>query len=200
MKPSRTDWQPQHNVTIHSPIESGRSLVKNHPQYNDAKAGDYQAALQVVNDTIDNTKIGKLKTAFSVFKPVLASVHAYEEAGVNAIPEAFAEVISARTGFKIDNNIVQINVVGHTKANGFKRMARQALFDGEVNNGENYILVDDFIGQGGTLANMKGYIESKGGKVIGCIALTGKPHSAKLALESETLAELRSKHGILEQW
>jgi hypothetical protein len=38
---------------------------------------------------------------------------------------------------------------------------------------------------GGTLANMRGYIESEGGKVLAAASLTGKPHSAKLALSSE---------------
>lgn len=60
-----------------------------------------------------------------------------------------------------------MNVVGHTGANGFLRLARQAVFDGEVIAGAEYLLVDDFIGQGGTLANLKGYIESSGGIVLG---------------------------------
>ena len=57
------------------------------------------------------------------------------------------------------------------------------------------MLVDDFVGMGGALANLKGYIESKGGKVLAAVCLTGKPHSAKLALSAERLQELRSKHG-----
>ena len=63
------------------------------------------------------------------------------------------------------------------------------------------MLVDDFVGMGGTLANLRGYIESQGGKVLAAVSLTGKPHSAKLALSSERLQELRGKHGTeLENW
>ena len=48
---------------------------------------------------------------------------------------------------------------------------------------------------------LQGYIESKGGKVLAAVSLTGKPHSAKLALSPERLHELRSKHGSeLETW
>ena len=39
-----------------------------------------------------------------------------------------------------------------------------------------------------------------GGRVVGAIALTGKPYSAKLALSDEQLGELRHKHGGLENW
>ena len=48
-----------------------------------------------------------------------------------------------------------------------------------------YFLVDDFIGQGGTLTNLRGFVESHGAKVIGATALTGKGYSAKLSLGVE---------------
>lgn len=97
--------------------------------------------------------------------------------------------------------MLQTNVVSHTGADGFSRLARQAEFDGDIQPGREYVLVDDFVGMGGTLANMKGYVESRGGKVVAAVSLTGKPHSAKLALTGQRLNELRSKHGTeLENW
>ena len=61
--------------------------------------------------------------------------------------------------------------------------------------------MDDFVGMGGTLANLRGYIEEQGGRVIAAVTLTGKPYSAKLALDKEQLQELRNKHGKeLETW
>ena len=96
---------------------------------------------------------------------------------------------------------MQTNVVSHTGADGFGRLARQPIFDGEVISGTEYVLVDDFVGQGGTLANLRGYIESKGGRVLAAVTLTGKPHSAKLTLEKAQLEELRHKHGKeFEKW
>jgi hypothetical protein len=41
-------------------------------------------------------------------------------------------------------------------ADGFKRLANQALFSGTVVPGQWYFVVDDFVGQGGTLANLIG--------------------------------------------
>jgi hypothetical protein len=60
--------------------------------------------------------------------------------------------------------------------------------------------VDDFIGQGGTLANLRGHILRQGGHVLGATALTGKDYSARLASTDEQIVELRSKHGHLENW
>jgi hypothetical protein len=133
--------------------------------------------------------------------PTLVSAHAYEREGVNAIPEILADELSKALGWPVDSAVLQINVVAHTGADGFSRLARQAEFAGTIQRGCEDVLVDDFVGMGGTLANLRGYIESNGGKVLAAICLTGKPHSAKLALTPERLHELRVKHGTkLENW
>ena len=112
-----------------------------------------------------------------------------------------ADELGRRMAVKVDSSIVQTNFVGHTGADGFKRLSAQAAFDGTVDPDVEYILVDDFIGQGGTLANLKGFIETNGGKVVGATVLTGKPYSAKIAPSRDQLALLRNKHGHeLEDW
>ena len=63
------------------------------------------------------------------------------------------------------------------------------------------LVVDDFVGQGGTLANLIGFIRSQGGRVLGATVLTGKPYSAKLAPDESQIQALRAKHGPdLEKW
>lgn len=120
---------------------------------------------------------------------------------MNAIPEAFADAMGALLDWPVDRNIVQCNIVGHTGAGGFERMARQASFDGQVVPGSSYVLVDDVIGMGGTLANLRGYILAHGGEVLAAVALTGKPYSARLAASREQLDELRHRHGqAIEDW
>ena len=120
---------------------------------------------------------------------------------MNAIPEVFADRLGQLLDWPLDKGVVQVNVVSHTGANGFWRLARQAEFDGLVRPGHPYVLVDDFVGMGGTLANLRGHIESNGGRVLAAVSLTGKPHSAKLALSAERLKDLRAKHGQeLENW
>lgn len=182
-------------------IHAAETAVKKHPRYNEAKSGDSEAAIDLVLATISDEQVENLRVLLDGRKPLLASAHAYEAEGVNAIPEAFADELAQRLNLVVDSGIVQTNVVAHTGANGFGRLARQPFFEGAVTNGQDYVLVDDFVGMGGTLANLRGYIEAQGGKVIGAVTLTGKPYSAKLALDEAQLHELRKTHGTeLETW
>jgi len=153
-------------------------------------------------DTLSAEAVQRFLDLVGVEQPFLASAHAFERDGVNAIPEALADELAQRTGLPVDGSIVQTNIVGHTGADGFSRLARQALFAGSVVNGAAYVMVDDFIGQGGTLANLRGHIESNGGRVIAAVVLTGKPYSSKLSLSTDQLTALRIKHHgeNLETW
>ncbi len=193
----RTPWNSFPTVVIHAP----ELLVKKHPAYVSAKSGDAEAAFTLVRDTLAPRAVQLLQDLLAGRRPILASVHAFERTGVNAIPEALADELGQQLGLSVDGALVQVNVVGHTGANGYARMARQAVFDGPVVPGAEYLLVDDFIGQGGTLANLKSHIELNGGKVIGATVLTGKPYSSVLEPTSEQLGALKAKHGQeLENW
>ena len=196
-KPYRCDWDCFPDVVLHA----GETAVKKHPEYAAAKSGDSDAAFDLVNDLVSESAITEVIKIAGDRRPFLVSAHAYEQSGVNAIPEVLSDRLSERTGFPIESSIVQVNVVRHTGANGFARLARQALFEGSVTPGADYFLVDDFVGQGGTLANLRGFIEFHGGNVVGATSLTGRSDSAKIALEEQQLAELRSHHGKeLEDW
>ena len=195
--PPRTKWGTFPDVVIYA----AESAVKQHPAYQAAKSGDDGAATDLVLDNFSLEKTQELDALVGNRTPTLVSAHAVERGGVNAIPEVFAMRLGEVLGWPVDGGIVQANVVGHTSADGFWRMARQAEFQGMVTPGCEYVLVDDFVGMGGTLANLKGYIESNGGHVLAAVALTGKPHSARLAPTAERLRELRTKHGKeLENW
>ncbi|MEQ1564030.1 MAG: phosphoribosyltransferase [Myxococcota bacterium] len=197
VKPTRAPWGSLPDVVIEAAIPP----VKGHPDYAAAKAGDADAAVRLVAATFDQTTVAVLGSWAGQRPVILLPVHALEETGVNAIPLAFAEELGRRLGWPVSTGVVQTNVVGHTGASGYARLARQALFEGEVEPGADHVLVDDFIGQGGTLANLRGHVLAARGGVVGAAVLTGKLHSAKLALSPETLDELRRKHGPdLEGW
>lgn len=186
-------------------ILAAESHVMQHTLYTAAKSGDAAAAARVVQSLVLAEGIDQARALVTQHcgsgAPVLASAHAYEREGVNAIPAALAELLRERLGLAVETGIVQTNVVSHTGADGWGRLARQAAFDGAVEPGREYVLVDDFVGQGGTLANLRGHILAGGGKVCAAIVLTGKPYSATLAPSKEQLDELRQRHANgLEQW
>lgn len=195
--PPRTPWNRFPDVLIHA----SESTVKKHPAYEAAKSGDDVAATHLVLTCLNLAQVVALNQLVAGKRPTLVSAHAMERHGVNAIPEVFADELGRLLSWPVDTGIVQTNVVSHTGANGFWRLARQAEFDGTVQAGCDYVLVDDFVGMGGTLANLKGHIETLGGNVLAAVALTGKTHSAKLAPTPERLNELRKRHGTeFENW
>ena len=198
--PPRVAWRDFPDAVL----LADETRTKRHPAYSAAKAGDTAAATNLVHALVDETGISavrRLLGTVEAVQPLLVSAHAYERDGFNAIPAALARLLSERLGAPFDTVVVQTNVVGHTGASGYGRLARQAVFGGEVEQDREYVMVDDFIGQGGTLANLRGWIEKQGGTVVGAVGLTGKPYSAKLNPSEEQLHELQQKHGPdFEKW
>ena len=200
--PPRVPWKAFTDVVL----LAGESQTKQHPEYPSAKTrGDPEAAANLVSSLVDEAGIAAVRALIAAVSesgdPMLVSAHAWESRGLNAIPAALSRLLSERLGISREIIIVQTNVVSHTGADGYGRLARQACFGGPIEAGRDYVMVDDFIGQGGTLANLRGWIEKQGGKVVGAVALTGKPYSAKLNPSQEQLHELRQKHGSdFERW
>ncbi|MDE2736193.1 MAG: type I-U CRISPR-associated protein Csb2 [Gemmatimonadota bacterium] len=200
-QPPRVPWKAFADAVL----LADESETKQHPEYPSAKtSGDAEAAANLVSGLVDEAGITTVRALIAEVsesgEPVLICANAYEQ-GFNAIPASLAELLSERLGVPFDTTVAQANVVRHTGADGYGRLARQAAFEGTVEKEREYVMVDDFVGQGGTLANLRGWIEKQGGKVVGAIALTGKPYSAKLNPSQEQLHELRQKHGSdFEKW
>lgn len=182
-------------------IHASETSVKKHPLYSDAKSGSIESATELVKDTFNQDTVDDIRLLLHGRKPIVISAHAMEGEGVNVIPEAFAMLLAEKLGLEVESGIIQTNIVGHTGSDGFGRLSRQPVFDGDVIKSKEYFIVDDFIGMGGTIANLRGYIESKGGVVIGATALTGKAYSSKISPDRNIIQELRNKHGKeLEEW
>jgi hypoxanthine-guanine phosphoribosyltransferase len=171
-----------------------------HPLYATAKVGDAKAADGLILDLLSNAPAELFEPLIGGGRPRLLAVHAVEAAGMNAIPRVLARYLAQQFDLPLESGIVQLNRVTHTRADGYHRLAFPAVFDGPLKEAD-YVLVDDFVGQGGTLANLRGYVETQNGRVIGAISLAGKHRSAQLRLSPETLKNLREKHGNeLEKW
>ena len=115
-------------------------MVKKHAGYRAAKSGDTDAAADLVASAFNETQalaMAEQLAARGHTAPTLVSAHAYESDGVNAIPEVFADVLGRRLGWPVDGGILQTNVVAHTGADGWSRMARPAAFDGPVAAGRS---------------------------------------------------------------
>lgn len=194
----RTPWQVgfPDALILHRADE-----IQQHPDYRAAKAGDTHAAVRLLCNVVTDADCAKLNMMICNSVDVVVAVHAVEQSGLNKIPVIFAAYIAHRFGIKADTDIVQVCQVNRGGGDGVVRLARPVPFDGTVESGKRYLLVDDTLTQGGTLAGLKGYIEIHGGKVAGVAALMGKQYSARLALQAETLTNLRRYAGVkFEGW
>lgn len=114
----------------------------------------------------------------------------------NAIPFALAAKLRIALNGIENTEIKQGARVGRTKLPRFPKFLFQPHFVGEVTIDRPYILVDDNLGLGGTLAALYSHIVNHGGTVIGITALahsTGR--DVLLALTERTHSALYELYG-----
>jgi hypothetical protein len=193
MAPTRLPWPADFpEVIIHTSVRSRDA----HYNYVAAKGGDADAALELAIDLLNDAAISNLREAIGQRDALLLPVTADETMGFNAIPDAMAQVLGRDLGLRaVSGEVVQTNMVGHTRARAFQRIVTPPAFAGPVERGADYVLVDDHVGLGGTLANLRGHVETGGGKVIAMTALTESRDGRRISLRPETLAMLRERYG-----
>lgn len=196
---ARTPWtEKTSKAIIMGPHGSARK--SNESLYRAAKeGGDPKAAYELVAPLVTKEGVDAIRAKLrDVTSAVVVPVVSEERLGRNKIPRAYADILADRLGAQVAVDIVHINKVNRSGSDGFHRLAAQPEFDGAVEAGREYIIVDDTLAQGGTLASLKGFIEQKGGRVVAISALTGKDYSAKLRPNTADLALLRKKYPELE--
>lgn len=200
MLAKRTSWDSFPKVRVLYPL---RTLSNASDElYRQAKGGDIYAAYELLYEKVlkeaDIYDIGQ-----QVFKynPIIVPVVAKEELGNNYIPHAFADLLSGYLGFPINRDIVQSVKANHTNASAYERIVRQAEFEGAIEQGRNYVILDDTVSMGGTLAALKGHIENHGGKVVLASTLTGfSVPEIDIVPNQKTLHYVLNKHPELAEW
>jgi hypothetical protein len=189
----RVPWPPHFpDVVIHTDVRTRDA----HDDYAAAKSGDPDAAFELAFDLLNDAAIDHLGGLIGDKDVLLLPVVAQETLGFNAIPDAMAQILARELNRPaIAGEIVQTNKVGHTRARTFQRLVTPPTFAGPVQLGADYVLVDDHVGLGGTLANLRGHIELGGGTVIGMTSLTESRDGREISLRSETLDMVWKKHG-----
>jgi DNA repair protein RadC len=170
------------------------AALKAHPDYEAAKAGDRAAAIRVASALSKADRIQALAADHP--GAVLVPVRAEEATGNNQLPAALADVINIATGLKVDHGIVQ-SVRAHRTGQGhLYRMTHRPKFNGDVTEGQEYIIVDDLAAMGGTLAEMRHYIETHGGIVVDAVTLAAGRFGNVFGLTPKTEARLIEDFGV----
>ena len=188
----------------HATLMTTRAAIaaKHAGLFDKAKAGDAEAAADLVDalmsDKTRRAKILQLKKDHPD-AAIACPVHAEEAGGRNKIPAAFAAYIANTLGMEVDDSIVQTVRAGHTGADAWYRLTHRAQFEGDIAPGKEYILVDDHITQGGTINELRSYIENNGGKVVAVAALTASRKSAIISPTKEIIDELKRRYPDIDQ-
>ena len=131
---------------------------KKEPEYQAAKAGNMPAAINLVERLLTDDTVEKIRRQIGDSKPLVLPVLAVETAGNNKIPLAMARILADRLNLEVESNIVQSERVGRTGAAANHRLAFNPSFKGEVKTGQAYLIIDDTLLMGGTIASLRGYI------------------------------------------
>ena len=170
--------------------------LSNEPEYQAAKGGNEIAAITLVKRILTDATVAAVRELIGADKPRLVPVLAVEEAGHNKLPLAIAEILADRLGLDVELNITQKEQVSRTGTKADHRLAFTPTFQGKVQPGQKYFLIDDTLTMGGTIASLRGYIENRGGKVLGAAVMTAHPGAVDLAVKPAMLAAIQKKHGI----
>ena len=191
--PERAKWEADFPLAVANDLKGNLIDL---PNYQEAKAGNVIAALQLVQSVLQEETITKIRQNFKFQKDTLiVPVNALEEAGKNPIPTVFAYELANRLNLEPYLEIVQAIKVARTRKSADYRLVFSPAFSGEVLANRTYLIVDDVLIQGGTVASLRGYINNRGGKVIGVAVLSAKEHSLRLAPSKEILENIRHKFG-----
>ncbi|MEI6210308.1 MAG: JAB domain-containing protein [bacterium] len=174
--------------------ETSLQALQAHSDHTAAKAGDVEAAGRVVLALAKPDKARALVASFP--GATLVPVHAVEASGKNKLPRVYAEYLSHLTGMPVKDEMVQSNMVGRTGKGQWHRMAVRPTFDGAIESGRDYVLVDDVVTGGGSLSELRRAIEARGGRVVGATTLAAAQFSQKMALSERTRLALESVFGV----
>jgi hypothetical protein len=172
---------------------------------------DHDAAAQLVAEAINPKKLDEIAelVANCDVDPIIVFPHpsfdddeadghipAEHSKITNAIPFAFGAYLAQSLGATTELNVVQSARVGRTKLSKFARFLWQPKFSGPIVPRRPYIIADDVVTQGGTIASLRCHILDAGGTVLCCTALAHQTgENVKLAVARGTLDVLEQTYG-----
>lgn len=196
----RTPWEDGFPpVIIHRPWQGDEGGLADNVHYWPAKKKrDLKAANRLC---FEETQSEKMEQIYAVWEgldippPLVIAPAMNLLESQNVLALGYAQNLAFEMSWKLAPNIHQaVSVKRDFVTDGWFRITHQPEFYGEVESDRHYVLADDVCTMGGTLASLKGFIESKGGRVI-CMTTLGGPTDAvmDIAISERTLYSLEHR-------
>ena len=173
---------------------SGENQLAKHMSYIAAKFGNDEAAINLVNETLKDDTTRAISYTIKDKNPCLLPVIATNDKGTDKVPLAIASVLADRLNLDVEVGIVQIDQLLPNDAKPELQLAYNPRFSGEVETGRNYLLLDDSLNMGGTIASLRGFIENRGGHVMSAMVMNADARSLELPISPKMELDLESKH------
>lgn len=164
-----------------------------HPDFDAAKHnGDRAAADRVVSALIDPNAIAALARTHRGARLVVVGGASTD---ANQIPAAFADAVARISGLPLDRGLLRVNSPKHTGKSAIGRFIARAKFAGSLQPGANYIALDDVMTQGGTISELRQFINRNGSRLVAIATLahtksTVMSDGRQIAPTAETRARL----------
>ena len=157
--------------------------------YDEAKNGNIDAAHDVVKKCVKVKRLDEFRQEYgdSFVLPVMSRVVKSK----NALPQALAKEL----GLKLWDKVQRTDTVKRKQLLAIQRLQHKPVFEGHIMKDKKYVIVDDVIAQGGTIASLRRYVLSHGGKVAAVMALAYSIGSHNIAPTQDKYIRMFLKFG-----
>ena len=178
----RIPWGDFPDVIPHTQV----TALATHVDFAAATSGDMPAARRLVA-SVYRPRVGAWRVDY------VAAVLSYDLLGrFNALPLAFGERVALETQAQLVPTIVQDNRPLTDSPSGIDQLTYQPSFSGSVPKG-SYVIVDDVLKFGSSLANLRGHIAVHGGSVSFASSLATSLFAATLAPDPHLIQDLKKR-------
>lgn len=189
--PQRAPWDEFPPVIRNGDLKD----LSSQEEYIAAKSGDVYSAMVMVKRLLKPSTVMTIKRQIGETRPKVLPVIAQEALGMNTIPLATANLIAEALGLEVERDVFQSNSPKRTNKGADHRLAFLPQFEGPIEQGRHYILIDDTLAMGGTIAALHGFVKNQGGLVCASMVMTAHEGSLELPITPGMIKAIEDKHG-----
>lgn len=195
MRPAWPDNFP--NVFVHTKWhDAAEPCLATHRDFERAKyQGDADAAARLLNDLIEPRVLDDLVDRFGPRDPLVVAPSVSPGNENNALATTHAVYLKRALEIEHCTTIIQTRTIKRDKSSKWVRISNPSQFTGFV-PARDFIIADDVYTSGGTMADLRSFIEMQGGRVIAMTAIATRSGSyAPIAIQPATKMALAEAYG-----
>lgn len=170
-----------------------------HALYQAAKGQrDFDAAAELIDDIVSE------RTYYDLFEsventglsPRLIAPAAHPADSNNALAISYAQWLGREYEWPVEERVFHEKAFKRDLNGAWARIAHVSTFYGEIDTAAAYVIVDDVVTLGGTIADLRSFIVRKGGRVIAASALASPSgDNERVRLGDDTFKQIRTLYG-----